>query len=297
MKNSDEAVCQIGFPHHDYKMVVRLRDNQLHGKAVITNPVGRVVAQFSYKNGNGNGKCKLYYESGSLFFSGYLINGYRDGFGIEYEENGDVMYDGYFTKGMRNYRIFANKTKEGYWNEMCERATIISMCHKDNHGRNDGICYFYTNSAIDHISRWEKGMEVELLHVFNGDIMESYENGVLVYHGPFQQISDTEFIQRKEVEDPNSEEGSSSSPKVRRKKKNPGKMKKVNLEKASSFFHYLAGISFVLLMLFYFATKYSYNQFVAISVGICLILFLIVCVVSAILDCILCSRYYRHLNE
>ena len=99
------------------------------------------------------------------------------------------------------------------------------------------------------------------------------------------------------MKDPNSEEGSSSSPKVRRKKKNPGKMKKVNLEKASSFFHYLAGISIVLLVLFYFATKYSYNQFVAISVGICLILFLIVCVVSAILDCILCSRYYRHLKE
>lgn len=127
--------------------------------------------------------------------------------------------------------------------------------------------------------------------------MESYENGVLVYYGPFKQMSDMEFIPKGKVEDSNSEEESSPSTEVRRKKKNPGKTKKHKLEIVSSFFHYMAGIIFVLFVIFYFVTKYSYNQFVAISVGICLILFLIVCLVSTILDCILCSRYYRHLNE
>ena len=308
VKNSNEAVCQIGFPHHGFKMVVELKNNELHGKAVITNLDGKVFAQFSYKNGNGNGKCQLYYESGSLFFSGYLINGYRDGLGIEYDESGDVMYNGFFTKGMRNYRILKNKEKEGYWNEICERATVLSICHKDKHGRNDGVCYFYKNSVIDHISRWEKGIEVELLHLFHGDIMESYKNGKLVYYGPFQQISDMEIRPKDDAVNNNdnnnngSEEDSSLSTKLRRKKKGnkkkkPGKMKLDGLEITSTFFHILAVFTLVLSIVFYYLNMSNENKFVKRSLIISFTLFLIAGFGSTTFDCIICTKHCRRRNE
>ena len=227
-------------------MVVGLKNGQLHGKAILKDQEGVVIAQFSYKNGNGNGKCSLYYPSGKLFFCGYLVNGYRDGLGIEYDEKGDVMYEGFFTKGMRNYRIIKYSKKEGYWEEMSERAVTVSICHKDKHGRNDGICYFYSNSSIDHISKWKKGKEVEVLHVFDGDLMESFEHGEVVYHGQYHQISPTEILPKFEGE--NSTVKENCSPSSRKKKEE--KKKKSKEEKLERMLDETSLISICLSLFF-----------------------------------------------
>lgn len=269
-------------------MIITLCGGQLHGKAVIIDPDGRTYAEFSYKNGNGNGKCNLYYESGELFFRGYLVSGYREGLGVEYDEKGNVIFDGFFTKGVRNHRILKNKVKEGYWNEMDERAIIISLCHKDKHGRNDGICYFYSNSLIDHISRWEKGVEIEFLHVFSGDIMESYIDGELVYIGSYRQLSEFEFVPKYDVV-----ENEAAVVKKRKKGKKAKKSHKIHmnkLKKASSISLYLAFSFLAFGILFLLDYHYNKTNIIQILCIVFLVLFFIFCLISCILSIIIFSK-------
>ena len=140
------------------------------------------------------GKCTLLYKTGELYFSGYLSQGYRNGLGIEYNKNGTIIFKGFFQNGCRNFHITNRIDRSNYWNERDDTGNLVSVCRKDESGENDGICYFYSNGNIKHISRWKHGKEVEILHTFEGEIMKSFNNNKLVYYGEYLKESDFEYI-------------------------------------------------------------------------------------------------------
>ena len=77
--NKKAVVLSIGPPHQQYTIQTKIKSGKLEGKATLTNPQHKVIATFMYVESEMTGQCKLYYESGSLFFSGYLLKGYRHG--------------------------------------------------------------------------------------------------------------------------------------------------------------------------------------------------------------------------
>ena len=82
--------------------------------------------------------------------------------------------------------IMHMKEKAGYWKEMSDKNEIISICQKDEEGRNDGICYFYSNGKIDKVSEWKNGEELNVLKRFEGKKMIEFVNGVKRYEGEYR---------------------------------------------------------------------------------------------------------------
>ena len=195
-----QALCEIGFPHLGYTLKASVKDGLLNGNATIEDSNGTIVARLNYEKGMENGKCTLYYKSGKVYFQGYLQNGYRSGIGKEFSEKGEVNYYGFYKNGCRDYHTVRRSDRSEYWNEFDNFGQLISVCIKDNLGRNNGVCYFYWNGNISYISRWCNGEEKEILHKFEGDIMTSYEKGQVVYEGKYFQRSDFEFCPHIPVE-------------------------------------------------------------------------------------------------
>lgn len=76
--NDEIATCQIGQPHLGFTMTAMVDDDGiLDGEAKIYDPSGQLCAKFYYEEGEETGKCELYYDSGELYFDGYLEKGYR----------------------------------------------------------------------------------------------------------------------------------------------------------------------------------------------------------------------------
>ena len=189
---------KIGEPHLGYSMVSRLEDGLLGEEAHIYDTGGNLVADLQIQDRIGNGRCRLYYGTGELYFSGYLSQGYRNGLGLEYNKNGTVVFKGFFQNGCRNFHITNRMDRREYWNERDDSGNLVSVCRKDESGENDGVCYFYWNGNIKYISRWEHGEEVEMLHNFEGEIMKSYINNKLVYFGKYLKQSDFDYIQQED---------------------------------------------------------------------------------------------------
>ena len=188
-----QAICEVGSPHLGYTIKASVKNGLLEGNATIEDPSGITVARLTYEKGIENGKCTLYYKSGKVYFEGYFQNGYRSGIGKEFSEEGDVIYDGFYRNGIREAHIVKRNDRCEYWNEFDDLRRLVSVCSKDDLGRNDGICYFYSNGEISYISRWNHGEEKEILHVFEGDTMTSYKKGKVVYEGKYTKKSDFEF--------------------------------------------------------------------------------------------------------
>lgn len=87
--------------------------------------------------------CKLYYNSGDLFFEGYLVNGYRQGLGTEYDKSENIMNEGYFSNGCKTSYVEKMIGWDGYWKELDINRHISSICNKDEYGNNQGICCFF----------------------------------------------------------------------------------------------------------------------------------------------------------
>ena len=194
-----ETVYKIGEPHSGYYMTSRLELGSLDKKSQIYDADGNLRADLQTRNQIGNGKCTLYYKTGERYFDGNLSQGYRNGLGIEYNKNGTIIFKGFFQNGCRNFHITNRMDRSNYWNERDDTGNLVSVCRKDESGKNDGICYFYLNGDIKYISRWEHGVEVEILHTFEGGIMKSYKFKKLIYEGKYLKKSDFEYIQQENV--------------------------------------------------------------------------------------------------
>ena len=121
------------------------------------------------------GECVLNNYDGVKFFEGYLEKGYREG--KEYDENSEFVFEGFYKHG-KKLKMEPMEEMKGYWKEMNEENEVISICKKNEEGKNDGICYFYSNGDLDKVSEWKNGKEFNVLKRFEGKKMIEFEDGV-----------------------------------------------------------------------------------------------------------------------
>ena len=136
----------------------------------------------------------MYYRSGEIYFSGFLLEGYRNGPGVEYRKDGSVIYEGFYKNGRQAPNIKQRSDGSNYWDEKDEYGEMVSMFQIDDIGLYDGICYLYFNGEISKISRWEHGKEMEILKKFDGLTMQMFENGKEVFSGRYYRKSVFEYV-------------------------------------------------------------------------------------------------------
>ena len=200
--NQRIATCKIGYPRNGYTIVTSTKKNKLDGEATIYTPDNIRIATFTYKEDEATGKCIFYSRSGKPLFQGYLKNGYRNGFGVEYNEEGGIAFSGFFKDGYQNPFIARSEEDSNLWYERDQFGNLISICNKDENGRNHGKCFFYDHGELSHISVWEHGKEIETTHVFNRDMLTIYKDGNVVFKGYYVMTSEFEFIQIPQRENP-----------------------------------------------------------------------------------------------
>lgn len=185
--NDEKAICSIGFPHAGLILEVDVKDGNFHGTAVIRDGDDFVYAMFEYCKGEATGTCKLYYNTGEIFFSGYLKKGYRNGRGQEFDKEGNIVFDGFFRNGYKMIGCTEMPEAKNYWKEVGKDDKVVSICKKNERGENEGICYFYSNGELERISEWHNNTEVRVLYTFNGNIMTEFINDVKRYQGNYKQ--------------------------------------------------------------------------------------------------------------
>ena len=97
--------------------------------------------------------------------------------------------------------IVVVKEMKGYWKEMNEDNDVISICKKNEEGRNDGICYFYLNGVIDRISEWKNGEELSVLKRFERKKMIEFVNGVKRYEGEYRDSMTDGYLREEKGEE------------------------------------------------------------------------------------------------
>ena len=181
-----KVVIDVDSPHKGYSLHTTMKNGKMNGSSRILNERNIEVASLTFVDGIANGPCTLYDSIGKVFFKGSFQNGYREGKGKEFDENGNVIYEGFFKEGRRQGNTTVMKEMKGYWKEMNDANEVISICHKNKNNQNDGICYFYSNSKINRISKWKNGKEMSILKQFKGDKMTELVKGVKRYEGGYR---------------------------------------------------------------------------------------------------------------
>ena len=194
------VVLNIGPPHQDYTIETKMKNGKLEGKATLKNPQKKVIATFTYVESEMTGKCKIYYETGKLYYSGYLLKGYRHGLGKEYDSNGNLVFEGYYYSGNKNESIKRMENMKGYWEEKDFSGFTISVCKKDVFGNNEGLCYFYNNGILDRASYCHNNTEIGLANKFGEASMCQYKNNEICYYGTYSGSIYSGFERRSGAE-------------------------------------------------------------------------------------------------
>ena len=186
MNDGNSVILEVGSPHQGYTIHAHMNDGRLNGNATIQTPNNSVIAEFNYVQGNMTGPCELYYESGNIFFTGYLKDGYRQGKGTEYNEQGKEIFSGFYDKGRKLYLSPCKEMGRKYWKEMDKDMQLLSVCKVDDLGQYYGTCYFFNNGKIARVSEWRDGKEIKKLKQFSGKTMIEYgDNDKKLYEGEF----------------------------------------------------------------------------------------------------------------
>ena len=183
MENNGETVVHVGKPHQGYTIITNLVNSKMNGTSRIYSEKKVLIARLQFMDGIANGHCTLYDEYGNLYYKGYFANGLLEGRGTRYDELGKFESEVFYKQG-KQLNIIPMEKKKGYWKELDSEGNIISVCQKDEQGKNEGICYFYTSGHIQRISKWNHGEEREYLKVFN-EKMTEYKSGRKVYQGGY----------------------------------------------------------------------------------------------------------------
>ena len=181
--DSENVILNIGSPHQGYTIQTKMKDGKLNGKAIIKTMNNTIIAEFEYRSNEIKGQCKLYYDSGELYFEGNLEDGYRQGFGKEYDKNGNVIFEGRYEKGSRGNHYERMDGMKGYWKELDGNGNVISICQKNENGMNEGLCYYFESGLLDRVSIWENNEEISILYRFENGKMIEYKDGVKCFEG------------------------------------------------------------------------------------------------------------------
>lgn len=278
---NNKAVCQIGKPHLGCYILSNTENDNLDGEGHIYSQDGKVMADIFFVQGEANGRCTLYYKSGEQYFVGNLVQGYRSGVGLEYDKDGTVLYDGFYRNGRRDFHITNRTDRPDYWNERDECGNLVSICQKDEAGINHGICYFYSNGCATKISRWEHGKEVDILHVFEGDIMKSYVNHELVYSGKYLKKSELEYIPDMRILDAEQSQKRLASEK---KHQQDGESVKVNWKELTGYdilktlIKWIGLIMLIELVIYVIALLTKASQLASTMLKLIVLFFLFICI-------------------
>lgn len=60
-----------------------LKNGKYDGKATLFDYRNRIIASLTYLEGKATGQCMIYNKTGRLNYGGYMVNGYRQGMGVE----------------------------------------------------------------------------------------------------------------------------------------------------------------------------------------------------------------------
>ena len=184
--DSENVILNIGSPHQGFTIETKMRDGKLNGKATLKTMKNTIIAEFEYRSNELKGECKLYYDSGELYFEGNIEDGYRQGLGKEYDKNGNVIFEGYFEKGCRRNHYETMDGMEGYWKELDGNGNVISICKRNENGMNEGLCYFFESGSLDRASIWENNKEISIVYRFKNDKMIEYNKGVKCFEGYYE---------------------------------------------------------------------------------------------------------------
>ena len=184
--DSENVILNIGSPHQGYTIQTKMRDGKLNGKATLKTMKNAIIAEFEYRSNELKGQCKLYYDSGELYFEGNLEDGYRQGPGKEYDENGNVIFEGYFEKGCRGNHCERMDGMKGYWKELDGNGNVISICQKNKNGMNKGLCYFFESGSLDRVSICKNNKEISIVYRFENGKMIEYKDGVKCFEGYYE---------------------------------------------------------------------------------------------------------------
>ena len=181
--DNKNVILHIGSPHQGYTIETKMLDKKLNGKATIKTTNNIIIAELEYRRNELTGECKLYYDSGELYFEGNLENGYRQGIGKEYDKNGNVIFEGNFEKGCRGNHCERMDEMEGYWKEIDDSGNLISICQKNENGMNEGLCYSFESGSLDQVSIYENNEEVSILYRFINGKMIEYNDDIKCFEG------------------------------------------------------------------------------------------------------------------
>ena len=178
------ADIEVDKPHEGCTIRTTIIDSKTNGTSSIYSKSNVLMATLTFVNGIASGPCKIY-EDGYLFFSGYFVNGYREGRGKEYDKNGNTVFDGFYGQGKKLNIVTSKEMGKGYWKELDENGTIIRISGKDDLGNCEGLCYLFKEGKITRVSVWNEGKEVSVMKQFSSGIMTEFNNGQKVYEGGY----------------------------------------------------------------------------------------------------------------
>lgn len=95
MRNGSVEICTYMRYGNKYILSASIVDDKRDGEATLTDDVGNVVSMLTFSMGNLTGPCIIYGNNGKLLFKGALVDGIRNGNGVEYDEQGnehEVIY-------------------------------------------------------------------------------------------------------------------------------------------------------------------------------------------------------------
>ena len=182
-KEGNKSIGVVGEGHKGYYFEGQVKNGKLHGKAFLYSPLKELIGEVTFVEGKMNGECK-FYKNGKLYWEGRMVNGYRNGLGVEYDED-----------GLPNRFVYENGLKKmeemdddsDYWKEVNTHGDIVSISKLNDKGERDGECYLYEDGDIKYVKLFKNGKEVRLMKEFEGDEMKEYDkNGILRYKGGYR---------------------------------------------------------------------------------------------------------------
>ena len=182
-KEGNKSIGVVGEGHKGYYFEGQVKTGKLHGKAFLYSPLKELIGEVTFVEGKMNGECK-FYKNGKLYWEGRMVNGYRNGLGVEYDED-----------GLANRFVYENGLKKmeemdddsDYWKEVNDSGEIVSISKLNDKGERDGECYLYEDGDIKYVKLFKNGKEVRLMKEFEGDVMKEYDkNGILRYKGGYR---------------------------------------------------------------------------------------------------------------
>ena len=180
-EENNSCVVTVGPPHKDYSIKTTMVNGKMNGESTILSSNGVRIATLVFDDGIANGPCTLYDTTGLLYYKGRFENGLRQGKGKEYDCDENLVFEGFYEKGKR-LEIYPVTEMKGYWKEVDKQGNVVNIGKRDDNGNLDGICYYYNNDQISHVSEWKDGKET----LFNGAFKLYDEPNHIWFDGRFE---------------------------------------------------------------------------------------------------------------